>query len=132
MTTNPNLNKERALLKIKTRDDEYKILKCQTEKHDFEKFLKSLKIDNEYYKKKYRKLIKKEVFLSITEILLGSGSAIKTSTMSLLNPSIGMLLTSSTGILTSFAILITNEYNSKLEIRYTKLRDWIIVNTFVN
>ena len=111
MTTNPNLNKERALLKIKTRDDEYKILKCQTEKYDLKKFLKSLKIDNEYYEKKYRKLIKKEVFLSITEFLLGSGSAIKTSTMSLLNPSIGMLLTSSTAIITSFAILITNEYN---------------------
>ena len=30
-------------------------------------------------------------------------------------------------MLTSIAILITNEYFSKLKIRYTKLRDWINV-----
>ena len=45
--------------------------------------------------------------------------------MSLLNPSIGIVLTSSTALLTSLAILITNEYISKLKLRYTKLRDWI-------
>ena len=45
--------------------------------------------------------------------------------MSLKNPSIGILLTSSTALLTSLAILITNEYISKLKLRYTKLRDWI-------
>ena len=47
------------------------------------------------------------------------------STMSLLNPSIGIVLTSSTALLTSLAILIANECFSKLELRYTKLRDWI-------
>ena len=57
--------------------------------------------------------------------MIGSGSAISTSTMSLLNPSIGIVLTSSTVLLTSLAILITNEYKSKLKLRYTKLRDWI-------
>ena len=61
----------------------------------------------------------------ITEILIGSGSAISTSTMSIINPSIGIVLTSSTALLTSLAILITNEYISKLKLRYTKLRDWI-------
>ena len=61
----------------------------------------------------------------ITEILIGSGSAISTSTMSIINPSIGILLSSSTALLTSLAILITKEYNSKLKLRYTKLRDWI-------
>ena len=45
--------------------------------------------------------------------------------MSLKNPSNGIILTSSTALLTSFAILITNEYISKLKLRYTKLRDWI-------
>ena len=45
--------------------------------------------------------------------------------MSLINPSIGIVLTSSTALLTSLAILITNEYISKLKLRYTKLRDWI-------
>ena len=51
MTTFPNLNNEPELLKIKTRDDEIKNFKYQTEKHDHENILKSLKIDNEYYKK---------------------------------------------------------------------------------
>ena len=45
--------------------------------------------------------------------------------MSLPNPSIGIVLTSSTALLTSLAILITNEYISKLKLRYTKLWDWI-------
>ena len=45
--------------------------------------------------------------------------------MSLINPSIGIVLTSSTALLTSLAILITNEYISKLKLRYTKLKDWI-------
>ena len=66
-----------------------------------------------------------KILLIITEILVSSGSAIGTSTMSLINPSIGIVLTSSTALLTSLAILITNEYISKLNIRYTKLRDWI-------
>ena len=49
--------------------------------------------------------------------------------MSLSNPSIGIVLTSSTASLTSIAILLTNEYISELNIRYTKLRDWINVSS---
>ena len=52
MTTYPNINNEPELLKTKTRDDENKNLKYQTEKHDHENILKSIKIDNQYYKKK--------------------------------------------------------------------------------
>ena len=125
MSTYPDLKNEPELLKIKIQADEIKNLKYQTEKHDHENILKSLKIDNEYYKKKYKLLNKKKVLLIITEILIGSGSAISTSTMSLINPSIGIVLTSSTALLTSLAILITNEYISKLKLRYTKLADWI-------
>ena len=125
MSTYPDLKIEPELLKIKTRDDEIKALKYQTEKHDHENILKSLKVDNEYCKKKYKSLNKKKVLLIITEILIGSGSAISTSTMSLINPSIGIILTSSTALLISLAILITNEYISKVKLRYTKLRDWI-------
>ena len=125
MSNYPDLKNEPELLKIKTRDDEIKSLKYQTEKHDFENILKSLKSDNESYKKKYKSLNKKKVLLIISEKLVGSGSAIGTSTMSLINPSIGIVLTSSTALLTSLAILITNEYISKLKLRYTKLRDWI-------
>ena len=124
MSTNPDLKNEPELLKIKTKDDQLKELQYRTEKHDHENILKSLKVDNEYYKK-YKSLNKKKVLLIISEILVGSGSAISTSTMSLINPSIGIVLTSSTALLTSLAILITNEYISQLKLRYTKLRDWI-------
>ena len=125
MSTNPKLNNEPELLKIKTKDDQLKELQYKTGKNDFQNILKSIKNDNESYKKKYKSLNKKRILLIITEILIASGSAISTSTMSIKNPSIGILLTSSTALLTSLAILITNEYISKLKLRYTKLRDWI-------
>ena len=50
MSTYPNMNNEPELLKIKTRDDEIKNLRHQTEKHVHENILKSLKIDKDYYK----------------------------------------------------------------------------------
>ena len=131
MSTYPNLNNEPELLKIKTRDDKIKNLKNQTEKHDHENFVKSLKIDNEYCKKKYKSLDKKKVLLIITEILVGSASTISSSTMGLIIPDAGIIISSSTASLTSIAILITNEYISKLKIRYTKLRDWINVITLL-
>ena len=126
MSTYPNLKTDDVeSLKIKTKDDQLKELQYKTEKHDHENILKSLKVDNESYKKKFKSLNMKKILLIITEILVGYGSAIGTSTMSLINPSIGIVLTSSTALLTSLAILITNEYISKLKLRYTKLRDWI-------
>ena len=119
------------MLRIKTRDDEIKNLKYQTEKHDHENKLKSLKSDNESYKKKYKSLNKKKALLIIIEFLIGSGAAITSSTFSLINPSIGIPIASGSALLTSIAILITNEYISKLKIRYTKLGDWINVITLL-
>ena len=58
MTNYPTLNNEPEILKIKTRDDEIRNLKNQTEKHDHKNILKSLKIDNESCKKKYKPLNK--------------------------------------------------------------------------
>ena len=131
MSTYPDIKNEPELLKIKTRDDEIKQLKYQTEKHDYENIIKSLKVDNDYYKKKYKNLNKKKILLIITEILVGGSSAIGSSTMSIINPSIGNLATSSSAFLTSIAILITNEYISKLKLRYTKIRDFINFITFL-
>ena len=51
--------------------------------------------------------------------------------MGLINPGAGIIISSSTALLTSIAILITNENISKLKIRYTKLRDWINVITLL-
>ena len=45
--------------------------------------------------------------------------------MALINPGAGIVISSSTALLTSIAILITNEYISKLKLRYTELRDFI-------
>ena len=125
----PNLNNEPEIKKMKTRDDEIKNLKYQTEIHDHENFLKSLKVDNEYYKKTYKNLNKKKVMLINTEILIGSGSAVGSSTMGLINPGASFIISSSTALLTSIAILITNEYITKVKIRYTKLGDWINIIT---
>ena len=125
MSTYPDLKNDIDLLKIKTRDDEIKNLKYQTEKHDHENILKALKVDNEYYKKKYKNLNKKKVLLIITEIIIGSASAVGSSSMALINPGAGVIISSSTALLTSIAILITNEYISKIKLRYTKRRYFI-------
>ena len=74
MSTYPNLNNDPEFLKIRTKDDEIKDLKYKTEKNDHQNILKSLKVDTEYYKKKYKKLNKKKILLIIFEILIGSGS----------------------------------------------------------
>ena len=127
MTNYPDLKNDVELLKKKTKDDQLKELQYKTQKHDHENILKSLKADNGSIKKKYKSLNKKKILLIITEILIGSGSAIGSSAMSMINPGVGIIISSSTALLTSIAILITNEYISKLKIRYTKLRDWINV-----
>ena len=70
MTAYPNINNEPELLKIKTRDDEIKNIKYQTEKHDHGNILKSLKTDKEYYKKQHNSMKKKKVFMIVSEILI--------------------------------------------------------------
>ena len=72
MTTNyPDLKNEPELLKIKTRDDEIKKLKYQKEKHDHENILKSLKIDDEYYKRKDENMKKRRYcYLSMKYLLV--------------------------------------------------------------
>ena len=60
--TYPNFKNEPEILKIRTQADELKNLKNQTEKHDHEKFLKSLKVDNDYHKKKNKSLKKRRFY----------------------------------------------------------------------
>ena len=59
MFTCPNIKIESKLLKIKTRDDETKNMNSRTEKHDHINILKTLKSDNENYKKKYKSFKKR-------------------------------------------------------------------------
>ena len=72
---------------------------------------------------------KKKVILIITEILTALGLAVTTSTLSILNPSVGVVWISSTALLTSVAILIMYERISKIKRRFTNILDWIIVIT---
>ena len=69
--------------------------------------------------------------LIISEILIRSGSAKGSSTLGLINPGAGIVISSSTALLTSIAILFANEYISKSKIRYTKRRHWINVITLL-
>ena len=108
-----------------------KDVKYKTEEHNQENILKSFKFDNENNKKKYRSFHKKKVYLIITEDLVGLGSAISTSTLSVVNSGIVIIITSSTALLSSVAIFVTNEYISILKIRYTMLRAWINVVTLL-
>ena len=70
-------------------DGEIKNIKYQTEKHDHGNTLKRLKIDNGYFKKQYSSLNKKKLLIIVTEILVGSASAVGSSTMGLNNPGVG-------------------------------------------
>ena len=115
MNTYPNLINDPDLLKTKTKEGEIKVLIYKTEKHDHDNISESLKIDNEYYKKKHKSLNKKNVSLIITEILIGSASTISLSPLAVLNTSAGITISISTALLTSIAILITNEYVSNLK-----------------
>ena len=96
MSTYPNLINEPELLKIKTRDDEVKEWEYKTEKQDYENILRNLKADKEKYKKKYKNLNKKKILLIITEILVGSASTNGNSPMGLINPSVGIIVSTST------------------------------------
>ena len=127
MTNFPDLKNEPESLKTKTRDDEIKNLKYQTEKHDHENILKSLKIDNEYYKKKYKSLNKKKILLIITEILVSTGSAIGSSTMSLINPGAGIIISSSSAY---YDILQTYFGQENIHLPYMNTDSFVLsVNT---
>ena len=56
--------------------------------------------------------------------MIGSKLATDASTMWLINPSIGIVLTNWTAFLTPIAIPIMNENISKLKLRNKKLTDW--------
>ena len=62
MSPYPNLkNEDPTMLIITTKDNEIKELKYKTEKQDHENVLKILKINNKYYKKKYKKFEQEEI-----------------------------------------------------------------------
>ena len=62
---------------------------------------------------------------------MGSGLAGNTTTLSIINPSIGITVTSSKALLTCIAFFKTKEVRSKLKTLFTKLRNWIIFITIL-
>ena len=62
-----------------------------------------------------------EIFFNPVGLAVASGL-----TISGLAP-VGNMCASSISLSSSFSTLVTTEFFSKLKIRYTKLRDWIIV-----
>ena len=133
MNTYPTLKSEAELLKITTKDDEIKTLKYKTEKHDYENILKSLKIDNDYYKKKYNSINKKKVYISVLEILTGASGVVVGSTLTAtgVGATIGVLIAIVSAFIASIATVITNEYLPKRKARYTKLRDHVNMITLL-
>ena len=116
----PSLKRDPELLTIKTKDDEIKELKHRPEKHVYVWISTSMRTDNDCYKKKNISLNRKKLLLNITETLIGSSSR-KTSTLTIINPSADLILSSSSALITSITNLITIEYLSKLNVLYTKL-----------
>ena len=93
----------------------------------------SVTINNEYYKKQYKSLNEKKVFMIFSKILLGSVGLSVGSGLSLLGIApVGIMRASSISFLSSISTFFTNEYFSRLKIRYTKMRDWINVTTLLN
>ena len=64
---------------------------------------------------------------NISEISIASNPTIVSSTISILKPSLVIPIASSSALITSIALLITNEFISQIKIRYVKLRDGIKV-----
>ena len=68
----------------------------------------------------------------VSEILIGVGGLSVGSGLNIsgISPA-GMITASGISIFTSISTLIINEIFSKLKIRYTNLRDWLIVTTLL-
>ena len=123
----PTLKSEAELIKITTKDDEVKTLKYKTERYDYENILKSLKIDGDYYKKKYKSINKIQIYNAVLGILEGASGVIVGAALSVtgVGAVIGVPVVTATTFIASIATLITNEYLSKKKLRYTRLRNHI-------
>ena len=126
----PILIKDPELLQNKTKDDEIIELKHTAEKHEIDIILKSLKTHKYCHRKKHENLNKK-VSVHISQILIGSTLTAIVSSLSICYSCFGIPEANSSGLITSIAVFIRNEKNSKLKSRYSKLGYWIIVTSLL-
>ena len=129
-------DKDPTSFKKTNKDDEIEKVTEKTQKQDDERILKSLEIDNEQYKQKYKKLSKKRVLIIFVEISLGSAASSNSlyiiKHVSCIKPMCSYYYIIQYSLLTSIAILITNDYISKLKIKFIKVRDWILWITLLS
>ena len=116
MTHSNSKNEDPTLLK-NIIVDKIKELRYRSEKQEFDNLSESPKIGNDFCKKCKKCPNKKAKQRIFTEILIGSGSTIANSTMSIANLNAGALASSFSAPITSIALLITIEFISKVKIR---------------
>ena len=110
-------NEDSTLLKVSTKDVDYKEKNCRTKKPGYDNSLCSLEVDKDFYRMNYKKLDEKKLFFSVSENSLGSKSTIVSSTISIINPSFAFPIACSSALITSLATLIMNEGVSELKTR---------------
>ena len=71
----------------------------------------------------------RKVQTKISQNFLQLSSTKTTSKLPIVNPSVGSIISSSAALLTTFAILITNDYISKLKTIWSKFGHWMNVIT---
>ena len=106
----PKLNGKPEKLRIGIKHNEVKKLISKTEKQSYQNLLESPKIDKEYFRKTYKSSDKKEILLTVSEILFGSSSTLVSSTSTIVNPGVGIPIANSWAPMTSKATLITNDF----------------------
>ena len=128
--TYPILKDDPALLKIAAKDDEIKEIKYKTEKQDYEDVLEILK---DYYDKNFSKINKKKLYITIPEILVRVSQLAIVTSLSItgVGTSSGVPIAVCTSFLASVATENTNEYFSRLKLKYTKLKVWINMITIL-
>ena len=129
----PILPNEVSILKVKTKDDKIEDLKYKAEKHDYENILKSLEFDSDYYKKKYKSVNKKKIYISVLKILAGASGVVVGSSLTAtgVGTQVGAPIAGASSFVISVAVLFTNEFFSKLKSRYQKLGDHIKMIKFL-
>ena len=129
----PDLKEVPTLLEIRTKDDEMKTIKHKTEIVITKMFYNHLRLIRIIIIKIFSNDLKKTIYITILEILVGVSGRIVGTSLSItgVGTSIGVPIAGCSSFLASVATLILNEFFSKLKLGYTKLKDWINMITIL-
>ena len=90
-------------------------------------FQNHLKLTRNFIRGSIRVLKKWNLANKYWDFDIRAASVISFSTLAIFNQRVGLVISSSTALLTSIARLMTSQYLSKLKILYSKTRNWIMV-----